>query len=415
MITPITLHERNHLFRNLTGERGSLVVIVMVFASLLLVLGLSLYWLIAGQTRSTELERTDVKAFNVAEAGIDAGMLGLKLGWPDSSEDNATPTSTQIANLKTTLQTQNPGLWDPSRSDASQFLQVTVYDNVDSGGATTTVAYPDAPSWDSNSDGKMFVDASSNVDDDRHRIIILAERQQWPINLPGYACVSNVISSNGQGLYVGVEDGPLPALVGTTVDPQGKGIEPDDPALLQLNKGPTYGFDSIVTDALVAALLGIAKSQGFYYEGDSGASTAGDDLGNGAANGKVVYVKSTTGGILIDVGGMSQPGTVEEPVVLVIDTPPGSENTLKLHGTADFRGVVIVLGSATLTGTSGVHGAVYVGGTLENKGTGAAGEIYYNESIIWNINHMYVISVNIVPNTWEEYTLPQTATTVAGG
>ena len=50
-----------------------------------------------------------------------------------------------------------------------------------------------------------------------------------------------------------------------------------------------------------------------------------------------------------------------------------------------------------------------------NKGTGSSGEINYNEKVIANINAQYTISVNIVPNTWEEYTLPKTSTTVAGG
>jgi hypothetical protein len=56
-----------------------------------------------------------------------------------------------------------------------------------------------------------------------------------------------------------------------------------------------------------------------------------------------------------------------------------------------------------------------LGHTLNNKGNGSSGEITYNAKCITNINGQYVISVNIVPNSWEEYTLPRTSTTVAGG
>jgi hypothetical protein len=47
---------------------------------------------------------------------------------------------------------------------------------------------------------------------------------------------------------------------------------------------------------------------------------------------------------------------------------------------------------------------VYCKGTITNKGNGSSGEINYNQEVINNINGQYVISVNIVPNTWEEYT-----------
>ena len=74
----------------LSRQEGSVIVIAMVFVMIFIILGVALYWLVTSQTRATELERTDVKAFNVAEAGVDAGMLGLKLAWPDRSADVAT-------------------------------------------------------------------------------------------------------------------------------------------------------------------------------------------------------------------------------------------------------------------------------------------------------------------------------------
>jgi hypothetical protein len=41
-----------------------------------------------------------------------------------------------------------------------------------------------------------------------------------------------------------------------------------------------------------------------------------------------------------------------------------------------------------------------------NKGTGSVPECFYNDTVVKNINRQYVLSVNIVPNTWEEYTVP---------
>jgi hypothetical protein len=392
-------------------QQGAVVVIVMVFAAVFVVLGVSLYWLVTSQTRATEMERTDIKAFNVAEAGVDAGMLALKLNWPDRDDESV---MVDASLLKTSLQTDNPGLWDPSRSSPSEFLQVQIYDNVDSTtGATTTVADPAAPGWDSNDDGRMFVDAASNVDDNRHRILVLAERQRWNLDFRDYALVSQTVDSNGQGLEVVIEDGQPP--VYCDVDTvQHKGIDYGD-GVFNSPSPETTGFDYYITDSMILSLFGIASSQGTYFNNDDPAarplSEASGFLTSGGANGKVVYIKSNSA---VSVGGNSKVGTVDSPVVVVIDTPNGSTNVWDMKGNADFYGILLVLGNSTLRGTCSVHGAVYCANTLLNKGNGSSPEIMYNAKVIYNINHQYVISVSIVPNTWEEYTVPRTESTVTG-
>jgi hypothetical protein len=167
----------------------------------------------------------------------------------------------------------------------------------------------------------------------------------------------------------------------------------------------------VVSKAIQNALMGIAQGQGTYFEGASADDDASDFLASGGANGKVVYVKADGP---VTIAGHSQIGTEDDPVVVVIDTPDGSENTWDLKGTADFYGILITIGDSVLRGTCGIHGAMYCSGGLANKGNGSSGEINYNINCIRNINGQYVISVNIVPNTWEEYTLPRTETTVAG-
>ena len=376
-------------------EEGSVVVIAMVFVMIFLVLGMGLYWLIASQTRSTELERTDVKAFNVAEAGIDAGMLSLKLAWPDESTAVATVNN---AALKTAIKTGTNGLWDPK--DPTQFINVLLYDNVNSSGQLTTVAYPAAPKWDSNGDGKMFVDATANVDNDRHRILILAERQNWQLTFPtGLALFANAVDSNGQGLEVKVENpNPAPTLPYAYYDvhdAQHKGV---DEGYAVATTGSPTSFESLLNEALQNALEGIARSQNTYFET---AAAANAFLASGQANGTIIYVKADTA---VTIGANTQIGTVEKPVVIVIDTPDGSINGWDMRGTSDFYGILITIGDNELRGTSSTHGAVYAKGTISNKGNGSSGEINYNQDVINNINGQYVISVNIVPNTWEEYT-----------
>ncbi len=396
-------------------EDGIAMVIAIVFVIIFMMLGAALYWLIHSQTASAETERTDIKAFNVSEAGVDAGMLTLRLNWPRHTTDNATLAVTESA-LKTALQAANASLYDPTRSAASDFLQVAIYDNVDSKGQTTTVADPDAPTWDSNKDGKMFVDATANVGDDRHRILIMAERQQWQLSFPAaLALWSGSVDSNGQGFQLSIEKG-TPPIYYDVHDSQHKGVDPVPPSDV-LAATPT-DWENVVSTQTQQALMKIAQDEHSYFapetlpvtiDGQSYStvtSAATAFLLSGDANGKVVYIKSATA---VVIEGDKQVGTEEEPVVVVFDTPTGTENVWDFRGTADFWGIMVTIGNNTLRGTCAMHGAMFCKGAIANKGNGSVAELLYNQDVINNINGQYVIDVNLVPNTWEEYTLKKTS------
>lgn len=391
------------------GETGHAVVIAIVFVMVFAVIGAALYWLVTSQTRSVDLERTEVKSFNVAEAGIDAGMLALKMNWPERSADQVVVDE---GLLKSSLQATNPSLWDARRSDPNEFLEISVFDNsID--GVTVSIP-PEDPNqrtyWDANlnpdgsyGDGKMYIEASSNVGDNRHRILVLAECHTWDIAFtPGLALWADTVSSNGQGLEVRIEKGDPPVYYDVQ-DVLKKGITAG-PGVEPVAHFSSWG--SVFPSSLQTALLAVAKSENTYF---TSASSATAFLTSGNANGRIVYIESTSA---VEIASNVQIGTEQEPVVVVIDTPDGTVNGWDLRGTADFYGVVVVLGHSILRGTSGIHGALYSQGQVENKGTGSSGEINYNAAVLNNIRAQYIMSVNIVPNTWEEYTTPRAA--VAG-
>jgi len=400
-------------------EDGAIVVTIMVFAAVFLVIGLSLYWLIAAQTRSTELERTDVKAFNVAEAGVDAGMYTLALDWPTiEPPDPDHEISVNEAALKQALQTENETLWDPSRSDATEFIKVSLYDNVDTSSGepyeTTAVADPDAPAWDYNRDRKMFVDSESNVDDDRHRILVLAERQVWPLNFPINVALFATELTARSGMTARVEDGTPPIYSVVTTDPEKKG-------LLQMGGMASYPneqdktLSDFVTQDMLNALRAIAVTQERYcYGGAEAESQANDcleDLENNPVAGGVVYLESTEVGKKIRLGNqVALLGSPSKPVVIIVDAPDATE--IEWAGNTILYGIVVTVGNATLSGTPHIHGALYSSGLLTNNGS-ADTEVVFNQTVIQNINGGYTVSVNIVPNTWEEYTLPKTASAAA--
>jgi hypothetical protein len=371
------------------------MLIVMVFTMVFLVLGLAMYWLSVSQVRSTETERTDVKSFNVAEAGIDAGLMALKTQWPTRSDRAA---SVDEAALKQTLQEENEALYDPSRSSPSEFIQVDIYDN-SAGGVTVTEPPPDGSrmTYDANADGKMFVDATANVDDARHRILVLAEKKKWNFTFPeGLALYSGAVDANGQGLGIEVENGAAPIYFDVH-DSLFKGIDVGA-GVFALPTSTT--FEAVFNDALARACLGLAVQQGTYF---TDGETAEEFLLSSGAPGSVVYIRSD---LPVDIAGTTQIGTVEEPVVVVIDTPDGTINTWDMRGTADFYGVLVNTANSTVRGTCSVHGALYSAGAVLNQGTGTDPELLYNREVLVKLNRQYVISVNIVPNTWEEYTLP---------
>lgn len=400
-------------------QNGSIVVIVMVFTLVFLVTGVALYYLVSSQTDGTELERTDLKAFNIAEAGVDAGMRALALNWPvgePASPEDA--TTVDEATLKASLQAANASLWDPSRSDASEFIRVYMYDNVDTSGGepypTTMIADSNAPNWDYNKDGKMFVDARSNVDDDRHRILVLAERQVWPLRFPlDIAMFASSLVSGARGMVATVEDGTPPIYCAVSNDPEKKGLK-----LLGTVSYPNEDqktLDDFVNNTMINTLRSIARSQGNYFEGGAAAKTATQNrllaLETKLIPGQVIFLDSTETGKIKLGSSIDILGSVDKPVVIVVNAPKATD--IEWDGKTTVYGVFVALGNATLGGSPSVHGALYCSKLLTNNG-GATTEIVFNQTVIQNINGGNTVSVNIVPNTWEEYTIAASTPTTAG-
>lgn len=231
------------------------------------------------------------------------------------------------------------------------------------------------------------------------RIIILAQRHAWPLDFPsGRAMWATNAGANGQGLKVYIDPASSDTAATAYYDTEfGKGVEMG-PGVTRDTQTTT--FDQVVTPQTWAALENIAKTRGTYF---TNATTASNFLSSGSAGGNVVYVKANSA---VTVSGTAQMGSRDEPLILVLDTPPGSNNTIDLRGTSDFYGVIIVKGNALIRGTASIWGQMLCSGTIEGKGTGNVPEINYNSQIIANLNRDFVISVNIVPNTWEEYTIP---------
>lgn len=398
---------RASIHTGIAGSEGSVVIIVMMFILVILALGVGLFSMVKFSLAGTELERKEVKAFNVAEAGIDTGMRTLKLQWPAS-----TPVSVDETAFRSQFDSAN---FPNPTGGAGDFINVAFHDDdnqTDELGPPTATS----PAYDANGNGRMWVDseatvgenelAAANVSNDRHRIMVLTQRETWNLSLPFVAMYANQAGANGQGLRVRIDPNQSTSPTNVMAYYQsllGNGINDDPPNIIATQTGST--FDDLIREALIHALAGIAQNQGTYYDDDG--TTPWPSIADGItelksvdAPGEIIYMKSTAP---IVIAANTQLGSRTSPIVLVLDSP--GINDLDFRGTADFYGIILSTGSILVRGTSSFWGQVLARDAIDSKGGGSSPEINYNLDIINLINQTYTISVAIVPNTWEEYTV----------
>jgi hypothetical protein len=389
------------------SEHGSAIIIVMAFVMVFLGMGIALFSLLQSNTRSTQLERQQVKSFNVAEAGVDAGMAALKTSWPNASSMSATVDPATIRAQFSTTDFRSIATTGPNAFDT-----VSIYDNT-SGNPVTDAATPVL--WDANGDGKMWVDSVADVDHDRHRVLILAQRTNMPFNIPWVVMFASVAGANANGLDVGFESGPYPPNQPDPANPvvgayytntTQKGVEdPTLPIVKQMVDPAVLGgsFSDYASAGLMGLLKSMAQANGTYFSDTLASPNAATDasafLQSSAAAGSIVYIETSALTTTLDISGNQQIGSISQPVILVIKGP-GLQ--VDWSGTADFYGLLIADCNALNRGSTTFHGEVLASGTLTGKGNGST-DILYNGTVLQKLKNQYTVAVNIVPNTWEEY------------
>ena len=192
--------------------------------------------------------------------------------------------------------------------------------------------------YDSNGDDKMWIDSEGDVDNARHRILVLAERLKLPVEIPDVALVANTAGGNGQGLDVSVDPayrGSIPA-GGALAVYTGKGSFNKDVcpgADISLVTVPANPFSDYVPDSLIAVLKRMAqnaKPQIVLRRHDGASEAASAFLSDQVTGpGSVVYLESSEDPITI--AGNTPMGSPARPAIVVVDT--------KNHGHAiDWRG-----------------------------------------------------------------------------
>lgn len=192
--------------RERTGEAGAALILVIGVVAALAILATTLVMVTANVQGGTAADRTETKAFNVAEAGLDSAVFTLGTSWPGSAASPSLGIDT-VAFRDDFSETEYPS------PDQGEFITVDVYDNLspldpsvrwDSGGPDGTA---------SGGDGIMWIESQAGVGDEAARIRTQVEMQTIGITTlaPGVA-----VYSGGNGTIAGSGDisSPLDAETG---------------------------------------------------------------------------------------------------------------------------------------------------------------------------------------------------------
>lgn len=138
-------------------QEGSALVLILGVASALAILAATLVMVTANTQGATAANRTQVQAFNIAEAGLNSAVAGaVNSAWPDASTKTFSQTDLMAAFVSAYPTASYP---DPK---ARPEVTVTAYDDLSP--IDTSVA------WDSNTNDIMWVQANGTYGDKTARV-----------------------------------------------------------------------------------------------------------------------------------------------------------------------------------------------------------------------------------------------------
>jgi type II secretory pathway pseudopilin PulG len=162
--------------RRWVREDGSTLIMMLGVIAVLAILAATLVVVTSNMQANTKVDRDRAKAFNVAEAGLDAALYSLAGVWPDSSGIVPAVDPTQFRAEFNTTEYPNP--------TSGQFIAVSFYDDVDPVNKQIT--------YDSNDNGIMWIESQAGVGAKKARIRTQVERQSIGVSTlaPGVAVYS---------------------------------------------------------------------------------------------------------------------------------------------------------------------------------------------------------------------------------
>jgi hypothetical protein len=343
---------------------------------------------------NTGAQGMEVKAFNVAEAGLDTGQQILWASWPG-------PGATQPTVDETAFQNQFPASKFPAPVSGA-FIDVQFYD--DDGAPLPNPGINRDVHVDENDNGIMWIESRGATGGGSAKVVACVERVSRDTQIrDGVAIFTEgdlEIKGTGFQPVVGLDP---PATAAQVL--AGGGIDFNGQADTELGIVQEAHTSVTLEDVFPSEiLLNIITSGKRFYNWGAYVSwkSAHPGIEPFSTDPRIIIIE--TG----NVDAKNLPDTDVDPATgldtVWSEADPGI--LVVLDGNFDqtgqkktIYGIVYVADGLVLGGNAEIHGMVVAKGWGNLHGTRA---VVYNQNVIDNLQRPLTLSVKLVPNTWRE-------------
>ncbi len=373
----------------LREERGATLVLVIGVVAALAILAAAMVALSANVQHNTASARTQGKAFNVAEAGLDAGQAALWASWPSTAAAGAALTVDP-----STFKTQFSAAEFPNPKTGA-FIDVRFYDD---DGDATNPGMNTAYNYDQNNNGFMWIVSRGATGTRAAKVQAMAKKVTYDMRIrEGVALYTDgLLQTKGTGNQpvVGLDQPATAASVYAGGGWSGHGNAEIEGGI-SINPDTTTTLVDVFPDEVLTYLIDTATAAGKYFSKQADVPTSA-----WRTNPRIIVIER--GGVDAKdipttdvVGGQAAVWTPDDPGILIVLS--GDMNQTGQHKT--IYGIVYLLDGLLLRGNAEIHGMCIAQGSADMRGTRA---VNYNANVIANLNRPQVLSVKLVPNTWRE-------------
>jgi hypothetical protein len=376
----------------LRDECGATLILIIGVVATLAILAVAMTVLTVNVQHNTARAKTQSKAFNVAEAGLDAGQAALWVSWPAPS--NGLPGGPAPSSLPTVtagpFETQFSPTEFPSPT-AGQFIDVKFYDDTTS---TVNPGMDTAHSYDYNNNGRMWIVSRGATGSRAAKVQALVKKVTLDMRIrEGVALYTDgTLSTKGTGNQpvVGLDPPAVAASAYARGGWSGNGNTEMEGGI-QLNPDSTTKLSDVFPDEILTGLIETATGAKKYYHSQADIPTSA-----WSTQPRIIVVEQ--GGVdAKDVPDTDNSSVWSEdnPGILIVLSGDMNQTGQK----KSIYGIVYLVNGILLRGNAEIHGMLIAKGSADLRGTRA---VNYNANVIANLNRPFALSVKLVPNTWRE-------------
>ena len=376
----------------LNNERGATLILIIGVVAALAILAAAMTALTVNVQHNTATARTQSKAFNVAEAGIDAGQAALWVNWPEQKDYDAGTLPSVDANA---FELEFNGTEFPAPRSGS-FIDVKFYDDdVDLPHSTANPGMNMLKNYDFNNNGYMWVVSRGATGTRAAKVQTMVKKVALDARIrEGVALFTEgVLTTEGTGNQpvVGLDPPSAGASVYAGGGWNGNGNTEMEGGIT-LNPDADTDLDDVFPDVVLQYYIDeVARPALKVYH-----TQADIPVAAWSSQPRVIVVEQ--GGVdakdIPDTDG-SFVWSENDPGILIVLSGDMKQTGQK----KTIYGVVYLMDGVLLEGNAEIHGMCIAKGSADLRGTRA---VNYNANVISNLNREKVLSVKQVPNTWRE-------------